>query len=330
VEDPNSHVFFVCKHANKKWRDKFDRNAKTYDLSWLLASPLKYPLYFIVMGALIELINQQKMPVVFGCNNGFFYRMLPHLGSHVKCIDLTHSLLDDSRMPYIRYLDNRIAINQKVFEDITNQYKKYCVSNTFLNRITTIENFTNLPEHKPSKNNKTLQILYIGRGTEEKRVHLIGKAATLCRKKKIPVSFTLVGNVDEVVNSEDKKSCTILGEITNERAIEEIYNSADILLLVSSREGFPLVVMEAMAHAVIPLCTDVGGIPYHISNNYNGILIDSTLDDSSIVMFIKDAITQIVSNNELRNNLSQNAFNYASSYFTYSSFRQAYRNILRF
>ncbi|WP_269851240.1 glycosyltransferase family 4 protein [Methanosarcina horonobensis] len=116
-------------------------------------------------------------------------------------------------------------------------------------------------------------MLYVGRGSEEKRVHLVGEISYLCHQKDMPVEFVLVGDVRSSIPEQYRKCCTFLGEIVDEKKLSEIYNSSDILLLVSSSEGFPLVIMEAMAYGVVTISTDVGGISEHIHNGYNGFLI---------------------------------------------------------
>ena len=116
-------------------------------------------------------------------------------------------------------------------------------------RIFLIENCIQIPERTIRKNNgSTLRILYVGRGSEEKRVHLIGEISYLCHQKEMPVEFILVGDVKNSMPKEYKKHCNFLGEIVDEKKLSEIYNKSDILLLVSRYEGFPLVIMEAMAH----------------------------------------------------------------------------------
>ena len=52
------------------------------------------------------------------------------------------------------------------------------------------------------------------------------------------------------------------------------YSAADIFILPSQYETFPIVVLEAMACELPIVATNVGGIPMQIENNVNGFLVE--------------------------------------------------------
>lgn len=57
------------------------------------------------------------------------------------------------------------------------------------------------------------------------------------------------------------------------RALVDVYRNADIFLLPSHQEGFPLTILEAMATGLPVVATPVGAIPEIIENGVNGYLI---------------------------------------------------------
>jgi glycosyltransferase involved in cell wall biosynthesis len=66
---------------------------------------------------------------------------------------------------------------------------------------------------------------------------------------------------------------TFLGAISHQ-ALVEVYNAADILVLASSREGWPNVLLEAMACGTPVIATQVSGTPEIVTSANAGVLIE--------------------------------------------------------
>ncbi|NLI56859.1 glycosyltransferase family 4 protein, partial [bacterium] len=64
-----------------------------------------------------------------------------------------------------------------------------------------------------------------------------------------------------------------IGEINNSLVPEYLIES-DIFVLPSLSEGFPVVVLEAMASGLPVVATNVGGLPEIIQENKNGFLVE--------------------------------------------------------
>ncbi|MGF9981750.1 N-acetyl-alpha-D-glucosaminyl L-malate synthase BshA [Bacillus subtilis] len=60
----------------------------------------------------------------------------------------------------------------------------------------------------------------------------------------------------------------------NQDRVEELYSISDLKLLLSEKESFGLVLLEAMACEVPCIGTNIGGIPEVIKNNVSGFLVD--------------------------------------------------------
>jgi glycosyltransferase involved in cell wall biosynthesis len=121
--------------------------------------------------------------------------------------------------------------------------KKYLI---FLGRITSVKGIGYLLEAMKELNNKNIILNILGYGPEDE------KFKTYIRE-----------------NSLD--NIHFLGGVFGDKKL--LYLSAsDCLILPSSKEGAPVVVMEAMARNLPSIATNVGGIPLMI-NNENGIII---------------------------------------------------------
>jgi glycosyltransferase involved in cell wall biosynthesis len=102
---------------------------------------------------------------------------------------------------------------------------------------------------------------------------------------------------------------------------------ADIIIISSSREGFPMVIMEAMMHGVVPISTNVGGISTHIKSSETGILINEK-DENKIVELIMENLEYFLNNRIILDNLSLNVYNYAQANFRKDVFFDSYRKLL--
>ena len=101
------------------------------------------------------------------------------------------------------------------------------------------------------------------------------------------------------------------GQIENSK-IQKFYQISDLFLMPSRGEGFPRVMLEAMACKCPPLAFDVGGVSEIMSKNmHHNLLV--TLDDSK--SFIEKAIDAI-SNDQLLTKLSNMSYSKVQNYST--------------
>ena len=238
--------------------------------------------------------------------------------------------MEESNFPVADKLDARVVITAKTKEELTRQYQDKGLDSTYVKHIVLIENSVNIPVAPPRKNwLGKLSILYVGRASEEKRVHLLGDIAAVCSKCGLPVSITLVGNIPpNLVGNEAGRLCRFVGEIQDQSELTRLYSSAHLLLLTSSREGFPLVIMEAMAHGVTPVTTAVGGIPEHVRHGENGWLMANNEDEAQIVGDAYSFISLASSDRRLLEKMSRSAYDYAAERFSSQRFCRSYRSVL--
>ncbi len=317
-------VFFTHQSKDNKFRPLFGTHARLFNVWWLV----KYT-YPFSAGFVAGLINRHRRPIVFGCSSRFFYKMVPYLDSNVRRIDLLHAFGGGGEhfsLPAVPFLDARVVISRKTLEDIRCQYAANDLDAKYLARVVLIENRINVPASFQQKASSRLQVLYVGRGSEEKRVHIAGMVATLIKERGIAADFRFAGDVARAIRPEDRSNCVLLGEIKDPEELAMVYKKADILLLCSSREGFPVVIMEAMANGVVPVTTSVGGIPEHIEDGRNGILVTG-IEEDAIVRKMADILSHFTQNMADLKEMSYAAYGYAKEHFSGGDYCRKYHDL---
>ncbi len=284
---------------------------------------------------LLNLVNLNPNLILFGCNSEFYYEFIKIVPATVRCMDLLHAFghahengAEHWSLPLVQKLSNRIIINQKTFHDFELQYQQTGLDAQLLNRIKLISNFTPYYALSEKKFDGKLIALYVGRGTAEKRVHLISKAASILHAKQIPVEFHFVGELKEAIPHADKAQCVLIGEIQDEAEMHKIYTSAHLLIMASSREGFPMVIMEGMMHGLVTISTAVGGISEHVHSGENGILMYDKEEDALVDSIVVN-IQSFAADRSRLVKLSKNAHDYAVAHFHKKSFEEQYQQIFQ-
>jgi glycosyltransferase involved in cell wall biosynthesis len=126
-------------------------------------------------------------------------------------------------------------------------------------------------------NENEVVFIYVGRWVAHKGIYeLLESFADLVREgKKTKLIFIGTGESeklkDEIVNKNLTEYVLLLGKVDN---VGDYLCAADLFVLYTSNlEGLPLALLEAMACRVVPIATDVSGIPEVIVNHKNGFLI---------------------------------------------------------
>ncbi len=329
VKEQKAWVFFANKSSNKAFKFLFEKNARIFDISSLADY---FFTYYLSLGVLTAFINRHANAIVFGCNNVFFYHLISYLKRDVPRIDLVHCFrggIEQVSLPFVPQIDVRVVIDHQTRLDFKAQYAAHDVDSRLLQRIILIENSVTVPDSYAEKSvTDRLKVLYVGRGENiQKRVYLLGRAAAQCRRAGVPAEFVFAGDVINSIEPECRDACVIKGAIAAPDELNRLYAEAHVIVLASTFEGFPMVIMEAMAHGVVPVSTSVGGIPFHIEHGINGLLIKDE-DEDKIVRSIVNEIKRLTDDHALLEKMSRRAYEHARTHFTPARFQMAYRRLL--
>lgn len=272
---------------------------------------------------------------LFSSNSEFFYTLIPSLPANIKLFDLTHAFVHQHEsgpelwsLPFVERLTKRVVISEKTKNDFVNLYSKNGIDTKNAVNIDVVPNYVEAQQKLPVKStNGLMKIAYVGRGSEEKRVDLIAKLARSIKSKNDAFEFHFVGNVKKSIPETYHSYCIFHNEITNQNKLNELYKTFHVLIIASTREGFPLVIMEAMMNGVVPMATNVGGISEHVIDGVNGFLIN-TINEDDILIELEQNIVFLNNNKAEWLKISNSAHEYALKHFNKNNFFKYYRSLL--
>jgi glycosyltransferase involved in cell wall biosynthesis len=330
-------IFFTDRIDRKLLKNNYPRGLTIINLTNYYIKYLHWFQQYFYAGIISAKINEtifkenekNAQLILLGSNSCLFYEILKNIRVKCFCIDVVHAFIGIEKIsiPVVPKIDKRILITPTLYPKIVEQYNNHDYSQ-YLNRTDIIYNGVEIPNNISNKpDNDSLKIIFVGRECPEKRIHLIGKIAKECKHQEIPASFTVIGASKNVMDSEDCKYCSFSGEITDKEDLNFIYQNSDIILIVSSFEGFPMAIMEGMAYGVVPITTDVGGIKDHVINNETGFCVPN-LSEKQIIDDIVEHIRELSNNRDNLHEIQLNVHNYAKKHFSIELFRKKYRDMI--
>jgi glycosyltransferase involved in cell wall biosynthesis len=321
-------VFFTQRSPNAHFRPLFE-GLRVFELERWTRAPFRREL---TVRFVAGFVNAHPGAAAFGGNSPFFYEMLTSLGPHVRAADIVHAFgggMEECSLPVARRLDARVVITGKTRRDFAEQYRAAGIDAALIDRVVVIPNRVSVRDDCARvPRTGELRVLYVGRGTAEKRVHLVARIARVCDARRRPIKFCLAGDVAGALSPRERRLCELLGEVRAPDALEALYAKSDVLLLTSSREGLPLVLMEAMGAGVVPICTAVGGIPEHVQDGSTGFLLCAPEDEAGVVAQAVAFLERLAADRALLESISARAHEYALEHFRGRGFDESYRRLL--
>ena len=149
-----------------------------------------------------------------------------------------------------------------------------------------------------------LIILYVGSLRPIKGVEILIKAIYLLDKDIDGFKLLIIGNGPQeeylknlVIKYELIEKIKFIGRISND-IIHKYFLASDIFVLPSSSEGFPNVILEAMAAGLPIVASNVCGLSEILKQNENGLLVEPGVPED-----LAKSILILLTNNELRSKM---------------------------
>ncbi|MFV8372622.1 glycosyltransferase family 4 protein [Flavobacterium sp. LB2P74] len=312
-------VFFDYSNSDKI-SEEFSENAHCFLIN--SNKRRKFAIRFL------QIISCFLPVILFGCNSGLFYVFVSKLKGKIKAVDLTHAFsspehgMEISSLPYVNMLDKRIVINNKTFNDYKVLYQKNAIEESLLDRFKIISNgiaIKDFDDCQIDSRFSNFTIGFVGRNSPEKRPELFFEVVQQTKIKALAIGDNFKNFKIDFPEVDYFENCNDL------EIIRKQFSGISLLIVPSSREGFPLVIMEAMELGIPVIATDVGSIREHVNNDENGYL--SAVDKEVFLSFTIAKIKTIIEDKKLYRNLSLKAREHAEQNFDIKNFNKQYHEL---
>src|SRR3989344_5286932 len=244
-----------------------------------------------------------------------------------KHIHTTHCPWTDAFRPKILkpfIFINELFLNKLSFKLIDKVVSITPWENEILQKYTNKEKITVIPNgadpilykkitpnnFKKKYNIKGKVILFLGRLNPTKGPEVLAKAGKEILKERKDLNFIFVGP-DEGKAEEGKEK------------IAEAYQSADVFVMPSYREGMPLTLIESFASGLPVVASPVNGIPYEMEENVNGFFVNY-----GDIKNLKEKILKVIDNPKLAKKFSKNNKEKSKNY-TWGLINERYLEVYR-
>ena len=213
-------------------------------------------------------------------------------GVYSKQVDMLHSKITSSiiNSKESQVLDwaDKLTTDSKF---VQSEYAKLGKSFEYIPAPLDSQKFQDIYTSTEKKN----QIVFVGRDSFEKGIDILR-------------------NIESKINA-SVKYCTNLDWKDAMKIVQE----SQILVVPSRIESIPQVIKEAFFLQVPVIATNVGGIPELISNNITGLLVPPENPEA-----MTDAINKLLSDNNTKQKLSKNAFEFINKNFSWDILIEKY------
>ncbi|MGZ3920773.1 MAG: glycosyltransferase [Bacteroidia bacterium] len=279
--------------------------------------------------ALIEnKIMADKGAKILGCNAHYFDDLAKKFSRTHEVSELIHDYTFNNsdyasiaKVFLYTTFKYRLFVSNRALGEAAKLYDFFGLKEDSKNHLKWIVNCTKVPSVKPVKElNEKLRIVFVGRNSPEKRPHLVFKIIEHLSSNE-NITFSFAGDFEE----QNIPRTKFYGLILDQSIMEQIWRDHDVLILTSISEGFPMVIMEAMAHGLVPVSTPVGDIPFHLANG-KGYLLENDSEENVVKSAVK-VLSALENDRNIIEEKSELCYNYAAANFSSERFKKEYLDL---
>jgi len=338
IEQSYNLSFVTGLESAHEWEYKFkELSDDIYHLTNLFDDP-GYYVEFVS-----NYIKTRGIDIMHVIHTSAFFDMLPEIKKRHPNLRVVVTVFNDRAEHFSRSVENEGYVD--AFSTDNKSVKKHYEQDLKTNKtIEVIPNGINCYEiYNPALFNRNnmrdelgvakddLAIFFIGRVSEEKNPDVFCKIAdNLLNKEKLEdLKFFVIGDgpmgrqVEKMITDIKSKNIQYLGY---QPEVSQYLSAADIFILPSSIEGFPLSILEAMAMKVAVIASDVGAVAEVIDDKENGFVVTP-----GSVTEISKAIKSLDANREelkrIKNNARKKVENTYSNKILGTNYKKLYEGL---
>ena len=325
INDQAPLVLITGFSKDRGMHDRFAANATVIELPRLLNHPFTRK---AAERRIAEHLNAVSNAVLFSSLTTTFFEVIPLLDPSVRAIWLQHAFLHQpgGNVQHKAWLKHFARVDHYGFVSLRAkaEFTKFLAAEGIApGKPDKLLFLPNAVERTGEvRTHEKLGLLFVGRDSAEKRLDLfLAIAARLQREHPDRFRFTVVGP-----SKGHAPGVTFTGPIDDQARLAQIYADHDMLLLTSVREGFPMVIMEAMAQGLAVISTPVGDVPNRLDGSC--AVITSRAEASTVQQEMCAAVIEMDRDRERLQELKQAALAKAKAEFSMEAFAKRYRDLL--
>ncbi|MGD9187474.1 MAG: glycosyltransferase [Desulfobacteraceae bacterium] len=167
-----------------------------------------------------------------------------------------------------------------------------------------------------------INLLYVGRVSKEKNIHLLGQAFEKLSRIRTDVRLVIVGDgpyLHAMQQAMEGLPCYFTGYVRDNK-LSEIYAGADLFLFPSTTDTFGNVVLEAQASGLPVIVTDSGGPCENMIDGQTGFVVAA--DDSEALY---EAMKSLIDNPDRMRRMGKAARHYMEQRSFEAAFLQTWK-----
>lgn len=323
--------------------DSFYPNIYFHEVEMSHYPVFQYPPYDLALATKIaEVIDNEKLDIIhahYAMPHAICAILAKQMAKHPTKIvttlhgtDITVLGIDLSLKKIIKFGMEQSDAVTAVSHSLVQQTKDMLETNK---EIEVIYNFVNEKEYYKLQNTNLKEkygiqdsekvLIHISNFRKVKRVEDVVRTFAKVNEQ-IPARLLLIGDGPEYCQIVELVKTLGLSEsvhfLGKQKNIPELLSISDINLLLSEKESFGLVLLEAMACGVPCIGTNIGGIPEVIQPKENGYI-----EELGDVQAFADRILTLLEDKEKYLQFSRNAINHVKTNFSSDQIRNQYERL---